>query len=447
MVDGDKVDSATSDTAAITGIKSLTVDNSSKLYIRNAQKNKTYHILSGDANAITKNNVWTNSNISLLKFTGKVSDNGTTSTYDVTSSPESVKVVYGDAVNAADIYDAALQNDTESELSNFALAASNSEINATKAAQLNALNSAATMSEQAGVSHSTYAVSNLLTDAVADHVSLASEKDHDKDVWAKYVHTKENISDLGTANIGSTYDAQYNGLIIGTDLYKKGKGTIGAALTYVDGSINGNTMAASTRNESKYYGASIYGSIQNEDSAVIGDITYLHGSHDISQYNSGYKLTGDTKSDAFGFGVRAEKSFKAGAGKLVPYAGLRYMHLGTGNYTNSIGMTYDADDANLWMLPVGVKYSADIKSGSCIFRPVAEVGYVWNMGDRSATQTVAWGGASNSFGYDVADKGSWFGRLGFEVEKDNLTYSLGFEYQKGSSVKSSRWVASLNWSF
>ncbi len=303
------------------------------------------------------------------------------------------------------------------------------------------------MTEQAGVSHSTYAVSNLLTNAAADHMSLASQKEHDKDVWAKYIHTKENISGLDIANTGANYDAQYNGIVIGTDLYRKGKATVGAAFTYVDGNINGSNAVASTRNEANYYGASLYGSIQNKDSAIIGDITYLHGSHDISQYNSGYKFTGDAKSDAFGFGVRAEKSFQAGAGKLVPYAGLRYMHLGTGNYTNSIGMSYDTDNMNLWMLPIGVKYSADIKSGSCTFRPVAELGYVWNMGDRSGTQKVGWNGASDSFGYDVADRGSWFGRLAFEVEQNNLTYSLGFEYQKGSSVKSNRWVASLNWSF
>ncbi len=448
MVNGD----STKTTAAITGVtQTPVVADSAKLYIDNAQKNETYHILAGSGvtEAATAENgaAWVDDNItsksSLLKFSGK-STNGA---YDVTSSVKSVKDVYGDKIITPDVYDKALSDSTNNELSNFAFAANNSDINATEDAQINAMNSASTMTEQAGVSHTTYAVSNLLTDAVADHVSLASGKDHDKDVWAKYVHTKENISNLGAANIGATYDAQYNGIIIGSDIYKNGKSTVGAALTYVDGSINGRTMVASTRNEASYYGASIYGSIQNEDSAVIGDITYLHGSHDISQYNSTYKLTGDAKSDAFGFGVRAEKSFKSGVGKFVPYAGLRYMHLGTGNYTNSIGMTYDTDDANLWMLPVGVKYSADIKSGSCIFRPVAELGYVWNMGDRSGTQTAVWSGAKNSFGYDVADRGSWFGHLGFEVEKDNLTYSLGFEYQKGSSVKSNRWVASLNWSF
>ena len=442
MVDGD----STKSNAAITGVTSVTVDDSSKLYIDNAVKNTTYHILAGDGIS-SDTAAWADDNVisstSLLKFTGTSSSGA----YDVTSSVKSLKEAFGGAVVGPNTYDAALQDDSNNALSNFAFAATDSKINSTKDAQITALNSQETMTEQAGVSHSTYAVSNLLTDAAVDHMSLAGEKTHDKDVWAKFIHTKEKISNMDVANIGATYDSQYNGVIIGTDLYKKGKGTIGAALTYVDGSISGSNEASSTRNKAKYYGVSIYGGIHNGDSAVIGDITYLHGSHDISQSNSGYKLTGDAKSDAFGFGVRAEKSFKTGVGKVVPYAGLRYMHLGTGNYTNSIGMSYDTDDMNLWMLPVGVKYSANIKTGNCTFRPVAELGYVWNMGGRRGTQNVGWNSGKDSFSFNVADRGSWIGRLGFEVEQKNVTYSLGFEYQKGSTVKSNRWVASLNLKF
>lgn len=59
--------------------------------------------------------------------------------------------------------------------------------------------------------------------------------------------------------------------------------------------------------------------------------------------------------------VYVQKKLIAGTGKFVPYAGIRYMHLTTGDYTNSLGMHYDTDNMNLWLLPVGIKYSADIK--------------------------------------------------------------------------------------
>lgn len=434
MVNASKI----SDTqAAITGVATADISANSKLYIDNAEKDKTYKIIDGTVANWNVDNILSNNK--LLKFTVDTDAN------TVTTTSRSVKAAYGDAVIAGDVYDAAVL--VGGAAADFVAKAADEHVNADTATQVSAFNSAAALSELAGVEHGTYAASNLFTDAISEHMSLTNEKDHDSDIWAKYIHSKENVDGLAVAGADSKYDVNYNGIVVGADLYKNGKATIGAALSYVDGSVKGNTLAARTENDATYYGASIYGGIQNEDSSVIGDISYLHGKNDITQRNSGTALTADAKSDAFSIGVRAEKTLKAGVGKFVPYAGIRYMHLGTGNYNNSIGMSYDGDDMNLWLLPVGVKYSADVKAGGWTIRPIAEVGYVWNMGDRDATQTVSLNGASNGFGYDVADNGSYIGRFVVEAEKANVTYGLGYEYQKGDSVKANKWMANVNWSF
>ena len=434
MVNASKI----SDTqAAITGVATADISANSKLYIDNAEKDKTYKIIDGTVANWNVDNILSNNK--LLKFTVDTDAN------TVTTTSRSVKAAYGDAVIAGDVYDAAVL--VGGAAADFVAKAADEHVNADTATQVSAFNSAAALSELAGVEHGTYAASNLFTDAISEHMSLTNEKDHDSDIWAKYIHSKENVDGLAVAGADSKYDVNYNGIVVGADLYKNGKATIGAALSYVDGSVKGNTLAARTENDATYYGASIYGGIQNEDSSVIGDISYLYGKNDITQRNSGTALTADAKSDAFSIGVRAEKTLKAGVGKFVPYAGIRYMHLGTGNYNNSIGMSYDGDDMNLWLLPVGVKYSADVKAGGWTIRPIAEVGYVWNMGDRDATQTVSLNGASNGFGYDVADNGSYIGRFVVEAEKANVTYGLGYEYQKGDSVKANKWMANVNWSF
>ena len=434
MVNASKI----SDTqAAITGVATADISANSKLYIDNAEKDKTYKIIDGTVANWNVDNILSNNK--LLKFTVDTDAN------TVTTTSQSVKAAYGDAVIAGDVYDAAVL--VGGAAADFVAKAADEHVNADTATQVSAFNSAAALSELAGVEHGTYAASNLFTDAISEHMSLTNEKDHDSDIWAKYIHSKENVDGLAVAGADSKYDVNYNGIVVGADLYKNGKATIGAALSYVDGSVKGNTLAARTENDATYYGVSIYGGIQNEDSSVICDISYLHGKNDITQRNSGTTLTADAKSDAFSIGVRAEKSLKAGVGKFVPYAGIRYMHLGTGNYNNSIGMSYDGDDMNLWLLPVGVKYSADVKAGSWTIRPIAEIGYVWNMGDRDATQTVSLNGASNGFGYDVADNGSYIGCFVVEAEKANVTYGLGYEYQKGDSVKANKWMANVNWSF
>ncbi len=441
MVDGTKALS----TAAISDVKTATVDKGSKLYIDGAVKGETYKILAG-AEGSTISAEWEEGNIiadnNLLKFT---TDN-TENKFDVKSSLQKVADVYGKAVITPDVFDKALE-DASSDAAKFVDNAVRTSVNGTTNAQISALDSAAAMSELAGAAHGTYAVSNLLTDAVADHMSISNNLTHDKDIWAKYIHTKEDIDGLDIAGFGSSYKAQYNGIVVGADLYHSEKATVGVALTYADGNISGNTLSAYTKNDAEYYGASIYGGIRNGDTAVIGDISYLHSKNDITQKNSGMNITGSEKSNAFSIGVRAEQSIKAGHGELVPYAGLRYMHLSNGSYTNSLGMSYDGDDMNLWLLPVGVKYSVNSVHGGWTLRPIVEIGYVWNMGDRDAKETVSLGGVSNAFSYDVTDSGSYIGHLGFEAEKDSLTYGVGYEYQKGSSVKANRWMASVNYRF
>lgn len=443
MVDGTAI---TGNDAAITGVTeaNVTINKDSKLYIDGAQKGKTYHVIDG-----VNNTGWQDANIisnnALLVFEGK----NTNSKFDVTASYDKVNNVYGEGAVVIDsVVDKTLTDKNAGDKAfDFFNAAANANNNATKAAQIAAFNSAANMGELAGVNHGTYSMSNAMTDAVAHHLSLATHGEQDKDIWAHYIHNKEDIDGMDFGGVDGSYEAQYNGIVVGGDLYKNGKTTAGIALSYADGNINGSNIASSTKNDAEYYGASLYGRIDNGDSAILGDISYMHSDNDITQNNSGHEITASADADAFSIGIRAEQAYKAGAGKFVPYAGIRYMHLGAGDYSNSFGMEYNADDQNLWLLPVGVTYSAEVQSGDWTVKPIAEVGYVWTMGDRDTDQTVSLNGASDTFGFETADSGSFIGRLGIEAEKADVTYGLSYEYQKGDTVKANKWMANLTWSF
>ncbi len=442
MVDGQSINKE--GTAAITDVTTVTVEDTSKLYIDGAKKGETYHVIAGADSAWNDTNIISNN--ALLKFAG---ESNADSKFDVTASYDKVDNVYGaGAVEIANIVDRTLETKDEGDKAfDFFNAAANANNNATKAAQIAAFNSAANMGELAGVNHGTYSMSNAMTDAVAHHLSLATHGEQDKDIWAHYIHNKEDIDGMDLGGISGSYEAQYNGIVVGSDLYKNGKVTAGVALSYADGNIDGSNIASSTKNDAEYYGASLYGRIDNGDSAILGDISYMHSDNDITQNNSGHEITASADADAFSIGIRAEQAYKAGAGKFVPYAGIRYMHLGAGDYSNSLGMEYNADDQNLWLLPVGVTYSAEVQSGDWTVKPIAEVGYVWTMGDRDTDQTVSLNGASDTFGFETADSGSFIGRLGIEAEKADVTYGLSYEYQKGDTVKANKWMANLTWSF
>lgn len=442
MVDGQSI----KDNAALSGVTDVSIDEASKLYVDGAKKGETYKVLAGSG----IDQSWANENIisdnALLIFTRDNTDN---TKFDVTASYDKINNVYGDnAVVIDSVVYKTLEVGKEGDAAfDFFNAAANSNNNATKDAQIAAFNSAANMGELAGVNHGTYSMSNAMTDAVAHHLSLATHGEQDKDIWAHYIHNKEDIDGMDLGGIDGSYEAQYNGIVIGSDLYKNGKTTAGIALSYADGNINGSNVAATTKNDAEYYGASLYGRIDNGDSAILGDISYMHSDNDITQNNSGHEITASADADAFSIGIRAEQAYKAGAGKFVPYAGIRYMHLGAGNYDNSLGMSYDADDQNLWLLPVGVTYSAEVQSGDWTVKPVAEVGYVWTMGDRDTDMTVSLNGAADSFGFETADSGSFIGRLGIEAEKSDVTYGLSYEYQKGDTVKANKWMVNLTYSF
>lgn len=444
MVDGTTITGTNN--AAVTGATKVEVADSSKLYIDGAKNGETYHVIAGvDTDGWANANIISDNALIVFKGDGVTGD----SKFDVIAGYQGINNVYGDnAVVIDSVVDKTLADKNEGDKAfDFFNDAVNYKNNATEAAQVEALNSVANMGELAGVNHGTYSMSNAMTDAVAHHLSLATHGEQDKDIWAHYIHNKEDIDGMDFGGVDGSYEAQYNGIVVGSDLYKNGKTTAGIALSYADGNINGSNIASSTKNDAEYYGASLYGRIDNGDSAILGDISYMHSDNDITQNNSGHEITASADADAFSIGIRAEQAYKAGAGKFVPYAGIRYMHLGAGDYSNSLGLEYNADDQNLWLLPVGVTYSAEVQSGGWTVKPIAEVGYVWTMGDRDTDQTVSLNGASDTFGFETADSGSFIGRLGIEAEKADVTYGLSYEYQKGDTVKANKWMANLTWRF
>ena len=304
-----------------------------------------------------------------------------------------------------------------------------------------ALNSAAGLSAMAGVEHGTYTAAGIFNDAVADHLMNRN----DEDVWAYGFHNKENVNGL---SFGADYDAQYNGVVAGADLYRNGGTVAGIALSYADGNVSGSNGFVSTQNDADYYGASLYARFDRGSYALLGDISYMKGDHDVTQWNKGQQITASPDSDAVSVGVKAVKDFTAGeSGTLTPYIGVRYLRLSTDGFTASNGLHYEGDDQDLVLIPVGVNYSAAITGGSWTFRPYAGVGYIWNAGDKSVDQTVTLGTAADSFSYDTVDSGSFLTRVGFVADHGDMSYGVGYSYQKGDSVSNNAWTLSASFRF
>ena len=303
-------------------------------------------------------------------------------------------------------------------------------------------NSAAGIGQAAGIQHSTYAVTGLFTDALSDH-----DDTKDKDLWAKGFHSKENIDGLGFAGGALSLDTQYNGTVVGMDVYQNEHTTAGVALTYADGNISSSNGGVYTKNDATYVGASLYGLKDLGSYRLAADLSYVGDSHDITQRNAGQVITAKPDTEAWTLGVKAMKDYDLARGTLTPYVGLRYLRLTTDGYTSSIGLSYDKENQNLFLLPVGVDYSLAVKRGSWEIKPYAGLSYIWTMGDRNADQTVSYGSASDVFSYDITDARSFLGKVGISASKGDYSFGVGYTYQTGNTVDSHTWSVKASYAF
>ena len=305
-----------------------------------------------------------------------------------------------------------------------------------------AYNSAVNIGELGGAAHSTYTVSNLFTDAIAAHNAA-----QDKDIWAQYLHSKESVDGFGLAGTSANYDGQYNGVIVGGDIIRSQNKALGLAFSYTDGDISGSNGAAYTKNDAEYYGVALYGRLENPGYTLLGDISYLGGSHDISQYVAGQHVTAKPDTEAWSVGVKALRDYEVGSGTVTPYIGARYLRLTTDQYTSSLGIHYDSETQNLFLLPVGVDYSADIDHGSWKLRPYIGAGYIWTMGDRNGDQTISYGNAADTIAFDTADSGSFLAKAGITADWNTFSFGFGYAYQKSDNVKNNVWMANASFKF
>lgn len=249
---------------------------------------------------------------------------------------------------------------------------------------------------------------------------------------------------LGLAGgIAANYDATYDGAVVGMDLYESGNTKSGAAISYENGSVEG----AGVTNDADFCGLSFYGRKDLASYTLVGDVSYLHGSHDMTATIGSGTFAAKPDADTFYLGIKALKDFQVTeTSKLTPYVGARYLRINTESYSAG-NLRYDADSQDLFLVPLGVDYSAEFQSGAWTYRPLVGIGYIWNAAGRSVDQTVSLSGAIDSFSFDTVDDSSFIARVGLSAEKDNLSFGVGYQYEDGDSTSADKWTVSAAYRF
>ena len=303
----------------------------------------------------------------------------------------------------------------------------------------NALEHAAAIAEMAGVTHGTYGFAQDFSGMIADH------KGEGSGIWANYLRQDKKVDGFQVAGRKAKYDVKYNGFLIGSDLISDENSRTGIAFAYADGSHT-EKDGVTGKNDTKYYGGDVYHHFTAGGIQYKADIGFIKSDNDLEQTQPGTTIKGSVDGNAFFAGIRAEKEIALGASSLTPYAGLRYYRIHTGDFTDSLGMKHETENANLWNLPVGVEFRHEVKNGNWSLTPVAEIGYNFAMGDKDTKETVSLGNAADTFSFDIGES-AFLARLGVEAENSTWTLGGGYRYQKGSDTQSNQWYIQAGYRF
>lgn len=450
----------TSGTAALTGGSgsTLTVSQGAKLYLTSTNAG-TYTVTKGFTSNTIDGWFWSadaaSADVSVNKLSEieKVEQNTANGDFTVTVKQADIKKAYA-GIALPNILQAMDQSQTGYAGIKYLTELANDK-SLSPSGFIAAVNGFAQGAENSGASHSGTMAAFTIGDTVQGRMSLVNDAaapqggngrradtGDNGSIWAQYIHNKDKVDNLG----GASYDGQYNGVIIGSDFAPTGKYHSGVAFSYGDGSSSGSV----SKNEFDFWGLSYYGSIKNDDTNVTFDAGYSRTSNSVK---GAVAIESNTK--VLTLGVKGEKLINNGHGtSYVPYAGLRYLNVDGGSYNGTIdgkvAAHYSADTANIWMLPLGIGVRNEtITASGWKVRPMADIAYVWILGDKNSTMDVTVPGvnAADRLGYDIMDSGFFVGKLGIEAEKGDWTYGLGYAYQKGSHAQNSKFMLNVTYSF
>lgn len=311
--------------------------------------------------------------------------------------------------------------------------------------------------EDAAVTGNTVSIARAMADNVTQRLSFTDDyvqeqgwANQDGGVWAKYMHRKYETDGMSSSVGGIRSGTDYDGILVGMDLAKNGKFQSGVAIHY--GSGEGDGLIS--HNDYDAWGITLYGGLKDEEAGtnLMADIGWMTSDNDIDGTVNGTRMSADRDVDAWTIGIRGEKEFVSGKNQIVPYAGLRYMSVNPGSYTTyyngQAAFHNDAENQDLWLLPIGVSFRNEtVTNSGWRITPKLDLSYIWAFGDTDTDMTVNAGGYTGNLYYDVMDDSSWLATLGVEAEKDAWTFGVNYGYQKGDDTKNKTWYVTAGYSF
>lgn len=213
-----------------------------------------------------------------------------------------------------------------------------------------------------------------------------SEGEHG--VWTRMIRGEGKYHSV--KNQFNKYELGYDGKV-GSDW------TLGASLSYTDGS----TSFAKGSGENKHKGLSVYGSKLNNDGSFIDLVAkYSRLEHDFKML--GGIGSGSFNNNAYSLSAEIGKRVTAANGTWIePQAQITYGHVNSANYLGSNGAKFDQNKMDSIVGRVGFAAGVNTKKGNVYFR----ASYLYDF-DGDTEVVVSKNGLARTHKQDLG--GGWF---------------------------------------
>ena len=319
------------------------------------------------------------------------------------------------------------------------------------------INSAAQIGTAGAVKNLTHSGTGMFNRAIEKHLSLSRtlqqgdnirlhEKEH-TDLWVDLIGMHQRNHGMAACSGKECGDRtrfghriDMGGIIGGIDRSFDANRHAGIALMAGTGSASSKGNISHTKNDTDYWGLSLYGGYDRDNWNVMGNISYTHFDNDIDQslpssLQMGNKLRADVSSHQWSVGMRGEYRIRFENGiDLLPHAGLRYDRLVASGFRTEAdaGSMFSTkkDTMNIYSLPVGAGVQGAFRNrNGWTFRPQADLSAIFATGDiRDRTEVMAEGlKAADSIRTRIVDRTSIMAGVGFDMQKENKSFGLHYE--------------------
>ncbi|MBE6457616.1 MAG: autotransporter domain-containing protein [Alphaproteobacteria bacterium] len=235
-------------------------------------------------------------------------------------------------------------------------------------------------------------------------------------VWAQGLYNKTKL------------DGQFNGytrgIAAGMDGIINGDITVGVGYAF----NNSDVALASRDTDIDSHSVFVYGQYKPAAWYVNAMLNYTMSDYAETGDTLGIALAADYKTNAFGGQITAGYDFEGG---ITPEFGVRYLHINSADYTNSIGIKNELDSADYLTAVLGTRYGFDFETDNgLMLRPEVHYAVKYDMISDKSSATVAMPGvaAYTLDGERLSRVGAEFG-MGLTMKYNELDVSLSYDIE------------------